>query len=187
MGYLLLQATAVYPDIAWNITAALAGTLVPAAEREEVLNRLAALPWLRHGKMPDWLRARLVSRLGPNEERVREAVRRFLDSSVDNAPQRGDALEIVPGTPRRGAAKSALRDNVYLAFASGRKLDQLSVQAPSGWRRFLRDSVWLRVSATLALMAALWIVTTGTMNHLVRQSRNGSRSRTFHAAAADPL
>jgi len=186
-GYLLLQATAVYPDIAWNITTSLAAVLIPAAEREAVLNRLAALPWFRHGIMPDWLRVRLVSRLGPNEPKVREAVRRFLDRSVDSAPQSEDVLEIVPGTPRKGAGKTALQDNVYLAFASGSKLDQLSVQAPRGFRKFLRDSVWLRAAAALVIMALLWFGTKAGMDRLLRRSHAGPDTRTVHATHPDPF
>lgn len=185
-GYLLLQATAVYPEIAWNITATLAGVLVPAGEREVVLNRLASLPWFRHGMMPDWLRVRLLSRLGANEERVRGAVRKYLDTPVDSAPQKEEALEIVPGAPRRGSARGALRDNVYLAFASGRKLDQLSVQAPKGWRKFLRDSVWLRVGVALAVMAAIWVVTNRVMDRLVQASQ-AHLKRPASAAPADAL
>jgi TPR repeat protein len=186
-GYLLLQATAVYPEIAWNITEALAGALVSESEREETMNRLAALPWFRYGRMPDWLRVRLIQRLGARETYAREAVRRFLESSVDETRQRREALEIIARSPGKNARNSALLDHVYLAFASGHKLAGLSAQAPPAWRRFLRDSVWLRIGGTFVLMTLLWAVTTRTMNHLVHQSQNSPQTRSLDLRASDPF
>lgn len=155
-GFLLLQACAVYPALAWNITLTLAVELVPPDTREEVLSKIVALPWFRHGTMPDWLRARLLAQLGADEPRVRSALRAYLDQHVSQVPERQEALEIVPGKPLRSAKGRAINDYIYLSFVSGRRLDRLSAEAPPRWRRFLRDSVWLRVACAAMCLGLTW-------------------------------
>jgi outer membrane protein OmpA-like peptidoglycan-associated protein len=159
-GYLLLQACAVYPAIAWNITITLAENLLPAAARDLSLERLVALPWFRHGMMPDWLRVRLVSRLGDREVEVRSAIRRYLDTPTRSGSLKEETLDIVPGKPRARRRLSApLQDHVYLSFAQGRKLDKLSVEAPPRWRQFLRDSILLRAAAGALVLGLTWFAT----------------------------
>jgi hypothetical protein len=158
-GFLLLQACAVYPALAWNITLTLAVELVAAGTREEVLSKIVALPWFRHGTMPDWLRAKLLAQLGADEPRVRSALRKYLDQHVSHAAERHEALEIVPGKLLRSSKKPALNDYIYLSFVSGKRLDRLSAEAPSRWRRFLRDSVWLRIALATACVGLAWPVT----------------------------
>ena len=157
-GFVLLQACAVYPALAWNITLALASELLPSGQREDILWKLSALPWFRHGTMPNWLRVRLLSRLGSNETRARAALRKFLDQTVVRAEEKQEALDIVPGKPELSAGRLALQDHVFLFFASGRRLDQLSVEAPPRWRRFLRESVSLRIGFALLSMLMIWLV-----------------------------
>jgi hypothetical protein len=157
-GYLLLQACAVYPALAWNITLALAAELLPSEQREELLWKLSALPWFRHGTMPNWLRVRLLSRLGGNETKVRVALRKFLDQTAVRAEEKQEALDIVPGKPKHSAGRLALQDHVFLSFASGRRLDQLSVEAPPRWRRLLRESPALRIGFALVSIVLIWSV-----------------------------
>jgi hypothetical protein len=174
-GYLLLQACAVYPALAWNITLALADELLPPGEREDVLGRLAALPWFRHGTMPDWLRVRLLGQLGCNETKIRLALRSYLDQTEELTREKEKVLEIVPGKPHRDPGKLALRDHVYLSFASKKRLDQLSAEAPRKWQKFLRDSVWLRVGFIVLSLAISWIFLGKLLSELAQRlmSRQG--------------
>jgi hypothetical protein len=150
-GYLLLQSCAIYPTLAWNITATLAGQLLEADELEPTLNRVSALPWFRHGMMPDWLRVHLVRGLGANEMKVRAALRKYLDTSSDAVKHKEESLDIVPSRKSAARAEGPIRDYVYLSFVRGRRLDQLSLEPPKGWRRLLRDSIWLRVAGGLVV------------------------------------
>ena len=157
-GYLLLQACAVYPAIAWNITTRLAGKLLPTQEIEVTLERLVELPWFRHGMMPDWLRVRLVSHLGTREADVRAAIRWYLDTSMVTVSQKQETRDVILGTPKAWRLSGPLKDHVYLSFAQGRRLDRLSVEAPPGWRRFLRDSMALRIAASSVTLCLIWIL-----------------------------
>jgi len=169
-GHSLLQACALYPSVVWNITTTLAGELVPLDEVESTLDRLSALPWFRHGMMPDWLRVRLVKGLGPNEARARAALRRYLQTSADAVRRNQEALDFAPSRKAAARRYGPIRDHIYLSFVRGRRLDRLSVEAPRGWRRFLRESMWLRVAAGLIMMLAAVTGATSAVNWISQRS-----------------
>ncbi|MDZ4797412.1 MAG: formylglycine-generating enzyme family protein [Bryobacteraceae bacterium] len=152
-GFLCLQACALYPAIAWSITASVASELVPPDEVGGVLERLSSLPWFRHGTMPEWLRERLVRTLGDSEPRVRDALKKYLQTAVVES-RRKEVQDLAPGPHRRGRG-AASRDRIYLWFLSGRKLDKLSLEAPAGWRRLILAPLAVRVVAGLVAAAAV--------------------------------
>ena len=87
-GGLLLAAAAVYPEVHPGLTRVLDQALFPAdpaAIRGERLLRLARLPWLRAGHLPDWLRLTLTERTGRAQTRRIGAIYRELlgRASVD--------------------------------------------------------------------------------------------------------
>jgi hypothetical protein len=165
-GLLLLQACAVYPQLAWNITLTLATELLPVETRDETLSKIVALPWFRHGVMPDWLRVRLLAKLAEEEPRVRNALRAYLDQHVSRVSEREEALEFVPGKPLRSSRKLALNDYIYLSFVSGKRLDRLSVEAPPKWRKFLQNSVRLRLGCAIACVGLAWPITGWAVHRL---------------------
>jgi hypothetical protein len=187
-GYLLLQASAVYPALAWNITLTLAQELVPSSTREVTLYRLVSLPWFRHGTLPDWLRVELLSGLGEKEQEVRAAIVRLLQRADTVAPtaEKGEALDIVPGRPEPALSAEALDDHIYLAFASGR-LDKLSVEAPTAWNKFLRDSVTLRVAAGLLSLAVFAFFSSMFLERLAKLSKENTGAQVALQEPADPL
>lgn len=156
-GYLLLQSCAVYPALAWNITRTLAEDLVAATKCEDVLAKLAALPWFRHGIMPDWMRIRLLRQLGANEDKVRTALRRYLDKAIVQTLGRHETLDIVPGRPPAKLRGTALEDTVFLSFVSKQRLDKLSLKAPEKWRKLLRDSLSLRIGIAVISVLLFWV------------------------------
>ncbi|MBI1396884.1 MAG: PASTA domain-containing protein [Betaproteobacteria bacterium] len=145
-GFSWLCACAVYPQLSWALTLALApaGEGDGADERlfDSMLPRLARLPWFRYGRMPDWLRLALITRLAPNDEaRVRNQLTTLLGEMARRAGVPGEAAISVAAYAPPGdllasePSNSRLRDAVFLGFVSGASLDRLSVEAPGDWWR----------------------------------------------------
>ncbi|HEX8736145.1 MAG TPA: hypothetical protein VF721_12530 [Pyrinomonadaceae bacterium] len=158
-GYELLCASAVYPEMLWDLTFYMAHRIVDAPKREAVLEALVCLPWFRYGKMPDWLRNRLLASLPPDREiQIRRELEQLLISYLQN-PKRGFQLEIAPQKPSKGVLNklskrikewfrrkrfyelikaerkdSPLRDYVFLNFFSG---GRLSIALPRRLNRAL--------------------------------------------------
>lgn len=66
-AYYWFSACAIYPELRWQLTLYLGKQLDLLTE--ERLGKLARLPWLRYGYMPDWLRERLVKDLSLEQEK----------------------------------------------------------------------------------------------------------------------
>lgn len=155
-GMLWLAACAIYPDMHWKLTLNLGhqvsssdGTPLFDAERLLALSRL---PWFRHSYMPDWMRARLLDALSPEqEERIRAALEQLLLAAAVGGAG-GYDLEVAnrhPGTVhalakallrrlRRSAeVPEALRDQVFLDFMRNRRRSRLGVLLPRSLGRRL--------------------------------------------------
>jgi PASTA domain len=159
-GFYLLAACAVYPELLWNITSYYGYHLVSKNKYEETFRALVRLPWMRRGRIPDWLRSRLIASLPPpRDQEIRQLLEKLLISSLQPHASSFE-LEIARGeslwkrffTPlksafndwRRGKflrdfirterGRSPLRDYVFLSFMSGSKL---AVAFPVALRRLL--------------------------------------------------
>ncbi|MEE8522659.1 MAG: hypothetical protein V3T72_01910, partial [Thermoanaerobaculia bacterium] len=175
-GFYWLSACAVYPAIDWHLTVHLGHRLRAAGEPlldPQRLATLVRLPWLRHGFLPDWLRARLVSDL---PRRRRKSVRAVLEDllltaidppedafELDVAHEAGGRRSRLAGwvlrrLGRRAPDGSPLRDEVFLRFMAGKRPDTLAVALPSELGGFLRAdrdrTVALRRIAIAGLTAA---------------------------------
>jgi len=169
-GLRWLRACAVYPTVQWELTLALGNALSDHAGRELVtearLSRLAELPWMRVGDMPNWLRAHLIAGI---DDADRTAIHGTLTKIIDAAADKG-ALG-----PRRfslrfgvGGGKSAFSDQQFVRFitrapknaspqalAATRQLRAL-LAAPLVARLFKPEVlVWLVVGLVWAFMAYL--------------------------------
>lgn len=153
-GYAWFSACAVYPVPTWDLTIYLGYALQDAAGEklitEERLLKLARLPWLRFGTMPDWLRLRLIDDLPREQERaIRQALEELL-KSVLVQPHEGFVLDIARPAPifkrrdwrrllqdflRATPEHSKIYDYVFLGFMSGRKPSKLAVNVPNLLRR----------------------------------------------------
>jgi WD40 repeat protein len=166
-GLQLFSACAVYPELSWGLTLWLAERLCDPSRRNAVVTRLASLPWFRYGRIPDWMRVRLVARLTPAMEgKVREAIEQFLDRLK---PAAGE--ETVQFGKRESVAEDKGRpveDYVMMSFLSGEKLDErMVVRPPSRLRRllfrgghFLFGARWIaHVAGALVLAALGWFAT----------------------------
>jgi formylglycine-generating enzyme required for sulfatase activity len=154
-GFLWLAACAVFPELHWAITAHLGQRLRNAADEPLLrccpLPRLARLPWLRHGFMPDWLRLPLILKLDHAQQAaVRQALLQLLDNALDQHREGSPELQVATGLSqrlprllpplleqlrRRSHPSSPLRDQLFLRFLQHRPL--LAADAPESLRRLL--------------------------------------------------
>ncbi|MFM7647496.1 MAG: hypothetical protein ACKO50_05425, partial [Cyanobium sp.] len=174
-GFYWLAACAVFPELHWTITVHLGQRLRGAdgqpLPRHCPLPRLARLPWLRHGYLPDWLRLALIQTLTPAQEAaVREELTILLLAAIPltAAPQGAEAAvgeaelrvatthgqrlprllpPLLERLRRRAAPTSPLRDQLFLRFLQQRPL--LAADAPESLRGLLRERPgerwrWLR-------------------------------------------
>lgn len=119
-GFAWLAGMAAYPELRWPLTLRLGAGLRDDDARPLLrLDRLMALsrlPWLRHGRMPDWLRQRLLSELDPADH---TAIQRILDGggARNCRPDRWFALPVFAETDgRAGTDGHRRRDVVFLDF-----------------------------------------------------------------------
>ncbi len=160
-GYLWLSACAVYPEIHWELTLFLGEKLQeqpelfgktksdePSLLTPRRLVNLARLPWLRAGKMPDWLRLSLVGGLSKAQEQaIRQALSKVLDTAIEEK-DKNLRLQVAGGSVLRNlllrhwrrTAKSGspYRDIVYLSYMSGQNPNRLAVRLPETVRRLMR-------------------------------------------------
>jgi len=155
-GMLWLAACAIYPDMHWKLTLNLGHQVAwsdgtPLFDGERLL-ALSRLPWFRHSYMPDWLRARLLDALSPEQEqRIREALEQLLLAAAVGGAG-GYDLEVAnrhPGTVhalakallrrlrRSSEVPEALRDQVFLDFMRNRRRSRLGVLLPRSLGRRL--------------------------------------------------
>jgi hypothetical protein len=159
-GVELLAACAVYPELTWALTLWMATEICAEERRDGVIARVTSLPWFRYGRMPDWLRARLVNRLSPQAEaRVRGIIDRFLKDL--RAPDKGQSGDVSFGA--RGGGRK-LGDYVMLEFLSGRKPDEKLTVKPTSWlqKRLFRFGMmvfgprhWVHLAVAAVVAAGL--------------------------------
>jgi len=181
-GFDWLCALAVYPAVQWDLTLYL-GVALPEAMgaapklrplySEERIGALTQLPWLREGRMPNWLRRALIAEL---RERRADEVRAALRRAIESARLSGDKAADDPLTFRisheppkeRIPPKRLFEDEVLLDFLAAGREEDLAIDRPS-WleriapRRWLdRLLGWPQVAAlgvASLYAAALWLIT----------------------------
>ncbi|MEK7830037.1 MAG: SUMF1/EgtB/PvdO family nonheme iron enzyme, partial [Acidobacteriota bacterium] len=137
-----------------------------ANDWSESVLRLVRLPWFRYGKMPDWLRERLIADFQPEQEaNIRKIIADLLRKVLTNPlePLTLEFAEAEKPTERWKAfwqralerfkqwrqrrelyrllqaqdEESPLRDFVFLSFLAGQSRKRLSVNPPDLLRRML--------------------------------------------------
>lgn len=144
-GFDWLCACAIYPELTWKLTLYLGHNLKDPEGKifynEKVLVKLIQLPWFRFGKMPDWIRLRLIYELQNTlEKQIREIIF-LLFSTASIKPISSFTLEIAQKKRRqiiqfgKDLLKSfqkdsphspLLNDHIFVDFLKNR----LSVQIP---------------------------------------------------------
>jgi outer membrane protein OmpA-like peptidoglycan-associated protein len=159
-GYTWLCACAVYPELRWDMTLFL-GAQVKGLGGEPLYGerRLAAitqLPWFRMGRMPDWLRTRLVEELGPVASAVQQALMELLASarvgSTTAADEETIRLRIATVTP---GSQEVFEDTIFLEFLAKAQATDLEVEAIDPLRALTPQSLDARPRDPMAPAVAI--------------------------------
>ena len=188
-GYFWFVACAMYPELHWNITLFLGQHLTYHPQQngqthnqsrplftEQRLTALMRLPWFQASRIPDWFRKHLLESLPPEqEEEIRNALTELLHPE-QKVQREGFKLKIASDTSTQRPhllkrifsntedMESPLRDYVFLAAMTGRKVGKLALKAPNFLKRLLfkegQPILGLRPASIFALallfMAITW-------------------------------
>ncbi|EHR73537.1 hypothetical protein BurJ1DRAFT_4751 [Burkholderiales bacterium JOSHI_001] len=140
-----LWACAVFPALSPPLTLALGRELIPDDPRALALgaSALAALPWFRYGRLPDWLREALLDEMATQDPALQQQLRPFIERRLDGALLDGNAPVLARvATPQRVAAwlqrgRGLARDLVMVRFLEEDSGSRLLQRLPEGLRRRL--------------------------------------------------
>jgi hypothetical protein len=136
-GFNWLAACAIYPELHWQLTLYLGQREDLSGLDEALLLRLARLPWLRYGYMPDWLREALLVALNNTQPQEEQKIRSLLEklfSEISRQKQGNDfSLTIAQKLPsldfirdglfawqNRTDSDNPFHDYVFQSFMAGR-------------------------------------------------------------------
>jgi hypothetical protein len=165
-----LKALAVYPVFNWDLTLYIGRGLSDAAGREFYAEpRLAALtrlPWLREGRMPEWLRDAMIASLDPA---LRKRVIELIAGIV--APEKGAdrTVEILREQNRLASdlGRDPEEDALFLdPFMEG--AESGGIELPQAVRREFQLRLLKPFVAALLLAAAAWWLTPDAASGVLR-------------------
>ena len=163
-GYYLLCAMAAYPELHFGLTLALdkllndhSGSDTPSQR----LARIAALPWARHGYIPDYLREKLLSQCAKSAKtRIAQAYTDLFEAKTCATDGRNVRLPIARYKPRLlrrylrdlfGLAPqdSPLNDRLFAHVLLGQTSRTLDFELPRFIGDVLRGKRWVGIVAVL--------------------------------------
>jgi hypothetical protein len=161
----LLSVMALFPEIRSDLTLHLGATLKDAKGglllEEERFGALSVLPWLRYGRMPDWLRLDLAQTLSPaREAEAREVLKNWISTASDDAA-RSPLGVVTPGSSRSGTGRpgtggnAVIRDAIFLHLQRGESLATLDLRAPDDLERLAQPQRWSHMTIALLMTIAL--------------------------------
>lgn len=165
-----LKALAVYPVLNWDLTLYLGRGLRDAASDEFYAEpRLAALtrlPWLREGRMPEWLRDAMIASLDPA---LRKQVIELIAGIV--APEKGADCSVEALREQNRMASDLGRDpqedSLFLdTFMEG--AESRAIELPQSVQWELRFRVLKPFTAAVLLAAAAWWLTPDAASGVLR-------------------
>jgi hypothetical protein len=176
-GLRWVRALAYYPIVQWDLALYLASSLMPhmsAEARAAMEAKVARLPWLEHGFMPDWVRQTLVEGADPKEEKriVREIV-----AVMAEAREGADGnISFQLMDPASGAASEHTGDAIFIDAVARAKARPWDLPPPSQWLRRAPQALqmpWARMRIALAAIvlaaaAAIFTPHSGNMAPLAQ-------------------
>lgn len=155
-----LAACAVFPTLAWPLTLMLGRRVFDREGDDDVralgVATLGALPWFRHGRLPDWLRGPLLEELSADETaRLRDELLQRMEDAVtppNGAAAAGADRPVLARVSRlklrawlRGRRDALARDLLMVRFLEPSLAPKLAQRLPAVFRRWLfRDGSPLR-------------------------------------------
>ena len=169
-GLLWLRSLAYYPVVQWDLARYLFSVLLPhlGAERQESLEvKVARLPWLEQGYMPDWVREALVEGMDPATER--RVIGRLAD--LMRRSEEGDGGDVVITLGGKGGLLSAQRtgDAIFIEAMARTRARPWDLPPPAEWlgrMPAILQVPWVRsrllITGLVLAAAAAWLTPTGT-------------------------
>ena len=166
-GMQWLAACAIFPLLSWPLTLALGRRLLQAQAKTHAAavpddsglalgaGALGALPWFRHGRLPDWLRAPLLAELPPDTAQLlRDELQTRLARAASGQGEAIASVARLKGLLRRG--RGALVDVLLLRFIEPALASPLAQALPETLRRWLfpQGSALLGLRSRVAWLAA---------------------------------
>lgn len=156
-GFEWLCALAVYPAVQWDLTLFLGVTLAERAggdpkqsplHGEERIAALTQLPWLREGRMPNWLRRGLIQSMSDGRSKeVRGALRKLIEAARSTGQAAKDEtirIRIGRESPRETLEPHELYDDeVLLDFMAKGEIEDFEFPNANFLARFLPEA-WVR-------------------------------------------
>ena len=182
-----LGALAIYPSIQWDLTLYLGVELPrrpggdPAHDplyNEDRVAALTQLPWLRAGRMPNWLRSALIEELPPaRRSEARAAIERAIEAArlKDGPDEAALRLRIGREAPtERVPPERILEDEVLLDFLSSGRREDFALPRPGEILEFIQRGLWERIGLPqgMALLTALAFAATAWM--IVPRTESGA-------------
>jgi predicted chitinase len=164
-GFEWLCALAVYPSVTIDLALHLGQRLPEAidgpADGRRLHNptRLAALtrlPWLRKGRIPDWLRRRLIERLDPRRAaQVRGLILDLVRGAHRGSPATANRAGYARETDAALAPDRLLDDEVLVEFLRSGRAEDLEVvlPRPKNWWGRLAQIDWIAAGALILALA----------------------------------
>jgi hypothetical protein len=155
-GFHWLCASAVYPELRWEITIYLGITLKTDQQQSlldpNVLLHLTCLPWFRLGFMPDWIRQILISQLSEYyEQSVRIALVNLIATlsginsfSLNISQDRkrsfaSQSRQLINYLKKNTTPSHPVHDYIFLRFVLGSRKRKLSIKLPQSIRRIIKE------------------------------------------------
>ena len=140
-----LCGCAIFPVLSPAMTMALGREVVTSEQPDGVRSRtlgflaLSVLPFFRYGRLPDWLRIRLLDSINrESERRFRKLMLERLDQALDNGV--GEELVRVASNRRQAwfrRRRGTARDAVFVEFLTRASTNRLALRLPDTVRRLL--------------------------------------------------
>lgn len=170
-----LCATAVYPELRWELTLHL-GSALSDDSGNSLLNpdrliRLARLPWFRFGYMPDWIRLTLINNFPSIQEKITRNILSELISSVyqgedfhlifsrNKSNYLTQTKRLLNALFRVMPAENIMQDQIFIKFITGHSTRKLSITITEEFRnRFLqiRKRILLTPATFVAVLSRLF-------------------------------
>lgn len=158
-GYVWLCASAAYPILRWSLVGFL-GVMMKDGEGaplfdERTLAAMAVLPFLRQGKLQDWVRRRLLEDLGARREETRALLAKLLEAESADSVSAMD-VRLALNAPGSSGASGPASDAVFADFMARRDAGDVDLELPDAVARRLSPKTgplqwWKSVAKPLTL------------------------------------
>ncbi len=155
-GFYWLCATAVYPELRWELTLHLGSTLKDDSGQSlltpDALIRLSRLPWFRVGYMPDWIRSEILNSCTEfQEEKISDVLRQLIstvyqgkDFDLFFSRRESDSIgsrvrNLLFSMIRISSDLNDLNDYIFVKFLIKSKNKKISVALPIVTQQYIND------------------------------------------------